>query len=85
MDEKMSRMAEQLKRNPAMLQSLMRSQDGQTLMQMLTQGDQGADFQQAIQSAARGNVSQMTEMVNRIMKNPNGAALIERIQKAIQK
>ena len=42
MDEKSARMAEQLRRNPAMLKSLMQSQDGQTLMRMLTQGDGGA-------------------------------------------
>ena len=42
MDEKTARLAEQLKNNPAMLQSLMQSRDGQMLMQMLTQGDRGA-------------------------------------------
>ena len=42
MDETTARLAEQLKNNPAMLKSLMQSRDGQMLMQMLTQGDQGA-------------------------------------------
>ena len=35
MDEKTARLAEQLKNNPAMLQSLMQSRDGQMLMQIL--------------------------------------------------
>ena len=35
MDEKTARLAEQLKNNPAMLQSLMQSRDGQMLMQIM--------------------------------------------------
>lgn len=85
MDESTARLAEQLKNNPAMLRSLMQSRDGQMLMQLLTQGDRGAMLQQAVQSAARGNTTQMTEMVQRIMQSPDGAALIERINKAVQK
>ena len=85
MDESTARLAEQLKNNPAMLRSLMQSRDGQMLMQMLTQDDRGAGLQQAVQAAARGNTAQMTQMVQRIMQSPDGAALIERINKAVQK
>ena len=35
MDDKTSRLVNQLKGNPAMLRSLMQSRDGQALMQML--------------------------------------------------
>lgn len=41
MDEATTRLVEQLKSNPAMLQQLMQSRDGQALMQMLTRNDQG--------------------------------------------
>ena len=85
MDEKTARLAEQLKNNPAMLQSLMQSRDGQMLMQMLTQGDRGAGLQRKVQSAAQGNTAEMVKMVNQIMKSPDGAALVERINRAIQK
>ena len=64
MDEKTARMVEQLKSNPAMLQALMQSRDGQTLMSMLTQGDRGAGLQRAVQSAAKGGA----ELVQRINK-----------------
>ena len=37
MDDKTTRLVNQLKSNPAMLRSLMQSRDGQALMQMLTQ------------------------------------------------
>ena len=85
MDESTARLAEQLKNNPAMLRSLMQSRDGQMLMQLLTQGDGGAGLQQAVQAAARGNTTQMSGMVQRIMQSPDGAALIDRINKAVQK
>lgn len=85
MDENTARLAEQLRRNPAMLKSLMQSRDGQTLMQMLTQGDQGAGLQRAVQSAARGDTSAVVQMVNQIMQTPSGAELVERINKAVQR
>ena len=85
MDDKAARMAEQLKANPAMLKSLMQSQDGHALMQMLTQGDQGASLQKAVRSATKGDTSAMVQMVNQIMQSPSGAALVERINKAVQK
>lgn len=54
MDEATTRLVEQLKSNPAMLQQLMQSRDGQALMQMLTRNDQGAALQKAAQSARSG-------------------------------
>ena len=85
MDENTARLAEQLKRNPALLRQLAQSKDGQTLMRMLTQQDQGAALQKAAQSAARGDTADMVRMVTQLMQSPDGAALVERINKAIQK
>ena len=85
MDEKMAQMAEHLKQNPAMLKNLMQSQDGQALMRMLTQQDQGASLQKATQSAAKGDPAELARMVTRLTESPDGAALVERINKAIQK
>ena len=85
MDEKMAQMAEHLKQNPAMLKNLMQSRDGQALMRMLTQQDQGASLQKAAQSAAKGDPAELARMVTKMMQSPDGAALVERISKAIQK
>ena len=85
MDEKTAQLAEQLKKNPAALRALMYSGDGKQLMAMLTQQDGGAGLQRAVQSAAKGNPSEMVEMVQQLMRQPEGAALVERIQKAVQK
>ncbi len=85
MDEKTTRLVEQLKSNPAILQTLMQSRDGQALMQMLTQGDRGAGLQRAVQSAAKGNPADMVKLVNQVMQSPDGAELVNRINKAVQK
>lgn len=85
MDESTARLAQQLKQNPELLRSLMQSRDGQTLMHLLTQGDQGAGLQRAAQAAAQGNPAEMMQLMNRILQDPNGAALAERIRNAIQK
>lgn len=85
MDEKTARMVEQLKSNPAMLQALMQSRDGQALLRMLTQQDQGASLQQAAQSAVKGDTTQLSRMVTQVMQSPDGAALVERINKAMRK
>lgn len=85
MDENTSRLANELRQNPAMLQSLMRSSDGQALLRMLTQKDQGAGLQKAVQSAVQGDTTQMVEMIRSIMNSPDGAALVERINQATRK
>lgn len=85
MDENTKRMIESLQANPAAAQALFRSQDGQRLMQMLTQADQGAALQRAAQNASKGDMSEMMQMVKKIMQSPEGAALAERISKAAQK
>ena len=85
MDEKTNHLVNQLKNNPAMLQALMHSRDGQALMEMLTRGDRGAGLQHAVQSAAKGNTAEMMSMVQKLMQSPEGAALIQRINRAVQK
>ena len=85
MDENTARLAEQLKSYPALLRQLAQSKDGQTLMRMLTQQDQGAALQKAAQSAARGDTADMVRMVTQLMQSPDGAALVERINKALRK
>ena len=79
MDEQTARMIQQLKSNPAMLQALMQSRDGQAL----SGGDRGASLQRAAQSAAKGNPAEMVRMVNQLMQSPDGAALIDRINKTM--
>ena len=84
MDEQTKRMIQQLKANPAMLQSLMQSRDGQALMQMLSAGDQGASLQRAARSAAKGNPAEIMRMMNQVMQSPAGAELVQRINRSMK-
>ena len=81
----MNRIARELQKNPAALKAIMQSPDGQALMHLLTQKDQGAGLQQAVQSAMRGDTTQMTRMVQEIMQSPAGAGLVDRINQSIKK
>lgn len=85
MDEKTARMVEQLKRDPSQLQDLLRSPDGQALMQMLNQSSQGAAFRNAAQSASNGDPAEAMKLVNQYLQTPGGAALAKRIQKTFGK
>lgn len=81
----MNRIARELQKNPAALKAIMQSPDGQALIHLLTQKDQGAGLQQAVQSAMRGDTTQMTRMVQEIMQSPAGAGLVERINQSVKK
>lgn len=85
MDDQTKQLLESLQSNPAAIQTLFRSQDGQQLLRMLTQADRGAALQHAALSASQGNTSEMVQLMGRVMHSPEGAELVERIGKAIRK
>ena len=85
MDEKIKQTLASLKRNPSAVQSLFESQDGQDLLRLLTQEDNGGTLQRDTQSAASGDTGQIMRMISRIMQNPEGARLVERINQSLQK
>jgi hypothetical protein len=85
MDESTRQLAETLKNNPAALQALFSSGDGQELLLRLTQQDGGAALQRAAQKASAGNTEDMIRMVSQVMRSPEGAELVARIKKTIQR
>ena len=78
-------MIQRLKQNPAVLQSVMQSQDGQKLMQMLSGADGGKSLNRAAMQAAGGNTGDMVQMLKKVMSSPDGAALVQRIGQSLQK
>ena len=83
MDQK--EMMERLKANPAALQALINSPDGQALMRMLQGNDGGARLQQATNQAAGGNTVQMMQLLKGVLSAPGGAELLRRIGQNLQK
>lgn len=80
MDNRNSQFERELRNNPELPRHIMNSQDGQTLMRLLTQADHGKRFRQAVQSAANGDPSEMAECLRQVRQSPEGAALIARLQ-----
>lgn len=78
-------LVQKLKKNPAALQSIMQSQDGQKLMQMLSGSDHGVSLNRATAQAIGGNTADMVQMLKNVMSSPEGAALIQRIGENLQK
>ena len=70
----------ELRDNPELLKHIMNSQDGQTLMRLLTQSDRGTRFRHAVQSAANGDASEMADCLRQVTESQEGAALIARLQ-----
>ena len=52
---------------------------------MLTAGDRGTGLQRAVQSAMRGDTTEMVRLMNRVKESPGGAELMERISQAVKK
>lgn len=84
MDDAMKQMAKKLQNNPAALQSLIQSRDGQKLIQMMQQIG-GSGLQQAVRSASKGKPAELSQMIQQMMQQPEGADLVQRIQKAVTK
>lgn len=64
------------------LAKMAQSGDAQKLMELL---NQDGNVQDAATAAARGNVSQLLGMVQRLMKSPEGADLVNRISDEAKK
>lgn len=80
-----SELMEKLRQNPAALQRVMRSQDGQQLMRMLSGADGGSSLNRAAMQAAGGNTAEITKMIQNVMQSPEGAELIRRISESLPK
>ena len=80
-----SELMEKLRQNPAALQRVMHSQDGQQLMRMLSGADGGSSLNRAAMQAAGGNTAEITKMIQNVMQSSEGAELIRRISESLQK
>lgn len=69
---------DQLKENYALIQSLSKSEDARKLSKLLSQS--GTDV---AQMASKGDTTQLQTMVQGLMKNPETAKLIERLNEKI--
>lgn len=73
-----------LLKNKAAVMGLMDSPDAKQLLQMLNQ-QEGGGLKSAADAAMKGDSTQLVELMSRVMKSKEGAAVIERINQAIPK
>ena len=85
MDLKTLQLIEKLKGNTALAQSLLQTQDGQKLMELLSGQNGDAAITRAADSAAGGNPAELAAMISKLMKSPQGAELMRRINEAARK
>jgi len=76
---------QKLKNDPAAVQAVMQSQDGQQLMQLLTASDGGTALNSAAQQAAAGNTEAIAQLLKNVLGSPQGAELAQRINQSLQK
>ena len=69
-----------LEQNRALLEQVVRSQDAQRLMELLNQ-NAGGKLKTAAASAALGNAQDLLTMVRQVMQDPEGAKLVERLNR----
>ncbi|MBE7003607.1 MAG: hypothetical protein E7425_04880 [Ruminococcaceae bacterium] len=79
MDEKTAAAIERLKQNKGLVEQIMRSGDGQRLMDLLTRADGGAALDHAARSAAKGDTNELSQLLRGVMQSPDGAAVMGRI------
>lgn len=85
MDAKTVGIIEKFKKNQDLAQKIMSGSDGQHLMQLLTAQDGGAALNRAAQNAAAGNTRELAAMLSSLMKNPEGMAIMNRINDSAKK
>ena len=85
MDAKTVGIIEKFKKNQDLAQKIMSGSDGQQLMQLLTAQDGGAALNRAAQNAAAGNTNELAAMLSSLMKNPEGMAIMNRINDSAKK
>lgn len=69
-------------KDKAAVENLVKSPDTQALMDML---NQGGGLKAAAEAAMKGDATQLQGLLDRLMNDPNGAKVVERINRSVPK
>lgn len=69
-------------KDTATIEEMVKSHDASTLMEML---NREGKLKTAAEAAMKGDLTQLQEMLNRLMKDPDGAKVVERLSKTAPK
>lgn len=76
---------QQMLSNKKTLQKVAQSQEAQQLAGMLTRDRDPADLQKIAEKAARGDTSELNQLIRSIASSPGGAQLLQKLNEAIEK
>ncbi len=85
MDAKTAAAIERLKQNKGLTEQIMRSGDGQKLMELLAGQDGGAALNHAASAAAHGDTKELSDLLRGLLQDPNGRQVMSRINDAAKK
>ena len=85
MDGKTLNLIQKFKQNRTLAENIMHSGDGQQLMDMLTKNDGGAALERATKNAASGDTQELAQLLSNLMRSPEGAALMNRLNETAKK
>ena len=85
MDGKTLNLIQKFKQNRTLAENIMHSGDGQQLMNMLTKNDGGAALERATKNAANGDTQELAQLLGGLMRSPEGAALMSRLNEKAKK
>ena len=74
--------ANRLMKDPSKLEKLRDAPETQKIFSMLSQS--AGDLESAAQRAAKGDAAQLTDAIRRLMQDPEGAKLIQKMKESIQ-
>lgn len=78
-------MMKQLQANKGALLQLMNSPDGKRLVQMLSQQAGSGNLKRAAGAAAKGDTRDITQIIQDLVRTPEGAQIVERINQSMEK
>lgn len=76
--------AEKLLKNKSAMEDLVKSPDTKRLMDLLNKNS-GGSLKAAAEAAMKGDTTQIMGLMDRIMKDPEGAKVVDRINQSIPK
>ena len=84
MDNNLKELTQLLQANKAAITQLMRSPDGQRLMELMQSRGGSQQLNKAAGAAAQGNTADLSKMIQGMMQTKEGAQLVQRITSKVQ-
>ncbi len=80
---KTTKTLKQLINDKKTLEQVAKSPDAQALAGIITQGQDQASLQKIAENAAKGDTAQLSQLLQNIVRNPDSAALLQRLSNTI--